>query len=47
MTITQRASVQNKHVLNYWKYEFRNNLGFDFDFRIEIGTMSQDPVDTE
>ena len=43
LTITPSVSPQNVHVLNFWKYELRDKLGFDFDFQTDIGTMGQDP----
>ena len=45
LAITPSISKQNVHVLNYWKYEMRDTLGFDFNFKSKIGTMDQDPFD--
>jgi Leucine-rich repeat (LRR) protein len=43
LAITPSISPQNVHVLSYWKYELRDKLGFDFEFKTDIGTLGQDP----
>jgi hypothetical protein len=43
LTVTPVISAQNVHVRNYWFYEMRETLGFDFEFKTELGTMGQDP----
>jgi hypothetical protein len=43
LAITPSISPQNVHVLSYWQYELRDKLGFDFEFKSNIGTMGQDP----
>lgn len=43
LTVTPNEAYQNVHVLNYWKYEMRETLGFDFEFKSNLGTMDQDP----
>ena len=45
LAVTPTLSGQNVHVLTYWKYEMRETLGFDFEFKSRIGTMDQDPFD--
>ena len=43
MTITPSISSQNVHVLNYWKYELKDTLGLNFNFKSRLGTIGQDP----
>ena len=40
--VTPLNSSQNVHVLNFWLWKMNEELGFDFDFKTNIGTMSQD-----
>lgn len=40
---TPPDSGQNVHILNFWKFRLRNELGFDFDFRSQYGSLGQDP----
>ena len=43
LAVSPVISPQNVHVRNYWFYEMRETLGFDFEFQTELGTMYQDP----
>lgn len=40
---TPGGSFQSVHVLNYWKHKMQVELGFDFTFTSNSGTMEQDP----
>ena len=42
IVVTPPNKVQNVHVLNYWKYKMRNEIGFDFELKSRVGTMNQD-----
>jgi hypothetical protein len=42
LAVTPKNGSQNVHVLTFWKYELRNEVGFDFDFKTNLGTMGQD-----
>jgi len=42
IAITPRASFQNVYVQNFWKYNLRDEVGFDFEFKTELGTMGWD-----
>jgi len=44
---TPGASSQNVHVMTYWKKRLGPDLGFDFNFETNIGTMGQDPYHGE
>lgn len=34
---------QNVHTHNYWRYQLRNDLGFDFEFTTVFGAIDEDP----
>ena len=40
--VTPLNSPQNVHVLNYWRYTLRAELGFDAKFITNLGTLGQD-----
>jgi hypothetical protein len=40
--VRPKLHLQNLHVLNDWKYELRNELGFNFDFKTSFETIEQD-----
>jgi hypothetical protein len=42
LAVTPKNGSQNVHVLTFWKYELRNEVGFDFDFKTSFGSMGQD-----
>ena len=42
MLVTPGNGTQNVHVLNYWKYQLRDELGFNVNYKPRMGTFGQD-----
>jgi len=42
IAIIPTASFQNVYVQNFWKYNLRDEVGFDFEFKKKFGTMGWD-----
>ena len=42
MLVTPENGTQNVHVLTHWKYQLRDELGFNVNYKPRMGTFEQD-----